>query len=76
MSTLNDKQHKALLKSKYSEKVVQTMLDKLWHSLEYDLRDSMLEHTEYADQDKDFWFDQDRYSGIILNIMKSQCDEV
>jgi hypothetical protein len=76
MSTLNDKQHKALLKSKYSEKVVQTMLDKLWHSLEYDLRDSMLEHTEYTDQDKDFWFDQDRYSGIILNIMKSQCDEV
>jgi hypothetical protein len=73
---LSSQEHKNLLKTPYSEAVVQTMLDKLWHSLEYDLRDSMLEHTEYDEQCKDFWFDQERYCGIILNIMKSQCDEV
>ena len=73
---MTGQEHKQLLKSAYEEKIVQTMLDKLWMALEYDLRDIMLEHTEYTEEDHDFWFDQERYCGIILNIMKSQCDEI
>ena len=71
---MNIKQHKAKLKLKYNQAIVDKVLNSMWSKLGNELDDVMMSEG-YSETNNEMFDDQDSYSGIILNIMKLQCDE-
>ena len=71
---MNIKQHKAKLKLKYNQAIVDKVLNSMWSKLGNEL-DNVMMSEGYSETNNEMFDDQDSYSGIILNIMKLQCDE-
>ena len=71
---MNIKQHKDKLKLKYNQAIVDKVLNSMWSKLGNELDDVMMSEG-YSETNNEMFDDQDSYSGIILNIMKLQCDE-
>ena len=72
---MNIKQHKAKLNKKYNQAIVDKVLNSMWSKLGNELDNVMMEEGPYSETNNEMFDDQDCYSGIILNIMKLQCDE-
>ena len=72
---MNIKQHKAKLNKKYNQAIVDKVLNSMWNKLNNELDNVMMEEGPYSETNNEMFDDQDCYSGIILNIMKLQCDE-
>ena len=72
---MNIKQHKAKLNKKYNQAIVDKVLNSMWSKLGNELDDVMMSEGPYSETNNEMFDDQDCYSGIILNIMKLQCDE-
>ena len=71
---MNIKQHKLKLNKKYNQAIVEKVLNSMWSKLGNELDDVMMSNG-YSETNNEMFDDQDCYSGIILNIMKLQCDE-
>jgi len=71
---MNIEQHKQKLNKEYNQAIVNKVLYKMWSKLGNELDDVMMSEG-YSETNNEMWDDQDSYSGIILNIMKLQCDE-
>jgi hypothetical protein len=71
---MNIKQHKAKLNKEYNQAIVDKVLNSMWSKLGNELDDVMMSEG-YSETNNEMFDDQDSYSGIILNIMKLQCDE-
>ena len=71
---MNIEQHKLKLNKKYNQAIVDKVLNSMWSKLGNELDDIMMSEG-YSETNNEMWDDQDSYSGIILNIMKLQCDE-
>ena len=71
---MNIEQHKAKLNKKYNQAIVDKVLNSMWSKLGNELDDVMMSEG-YSETNNEMFDDQDSYSGIILNIMKLQCDE-
>ena len=74
-TNMNIKQHKAKLNKKYNQAIVDEVLNTMWSKLGNELDNVMMESGDYSETNNEMFDDQDSYSGIILNIMKLQCDE-
>ena len=72
---MNIEQHKAKLNKKYNQAIVDEVLNTMWSKLGNELDNVMMESGDYSETNNEMFDDQDSYSGIILNIMKLQCDE-
>tara|TARA_B100000767_G_scaffold150121_1_gene141379 strand:+ start:820 stop:1038 length:219 start_codon:yes stop_codon:yes gene_type:complete len=72
---MNIKQHKQKLNKEYNQAIVDKVLNSMWSKLGNELDNVMMEEGPYSETNNEMFDDQDCYSGIILNIMKSQCDE-
>ena len=72
---MNIKQHKQKLNKKYNQAIVDKVLNSMWSKLGNELDDVMISEGPYSETNNEMFDDQDCYSGIILNIMKLQCDE-
>ena len=72
---MNIKQHKLKLNKKYNQAIVDEVLNSMWSKLGNELDDVMISEGPYSETNNEMFDDQDSYSGIILNIMKLQCDE-
>ena len=72
---MNIKQHKLKLNKKYNQAIVDKVLNTMWSKLGNELDNEMMESGDYSETNNEMFDDQDSYSGIILNIMKLQCDE-
>ena len=72
---MNIKQHKLKLNKKYNQAIVDKVLNSMWNKLNNELDNVMIEEGPYSETNNEMFDDQDCYSGIILNIMKLQCDE-
>ena len=72
---MNIEQHKAKLNKKYNQAIVDKVLNSMWTKLGNELDNEMMESGDYSETNNEMFDDQDSYSGIILNIMKLQCDE-
>ena len=72
---MNIKQHKLKLNKKYNQAIVDKVLNSMWTKLNNELDNVMIEEGPYSETNNEMFDDQDSYSGIILNIMKLQCDE-
>ena len=72
---MNIKQHKLKLNKKYNQAIVDKVLNSMWSKLGNELDNVMMESGDYSETNNEMFDDQDSYSGIILNIMKLQCDE-
>ena len=72
---MNINQHKAKLNKKYNQAIVDKVLNSMWNKLNSELDNVMMESGDYSETNNEMFDDQDSYSGIILNIMKLQCDE-
>ena len=72
---MNIKQHKLKLNKKYNQAIVDKVLNSMWSKLGNELDNVMIEEGPYSETNNEMFDDQDSYSGIILNIMKLQCDE-
>ena len=71
---MNIEQHKLKLNKKYNQAIVDKVLNTMWSKIGNELDYVMMEEG-YSETNNEMWDDQDSYSGIILNIMKLQCDE-
>ena len=72
---MNIKQHKQKLNKEYNQAIVDKVLNSMWSKLGNELDNVMMEEGPYSETNNEMFDDQDCYSGIILNIMKLQCDE-
>ena len=72
---MNIKQHKLKLNKEYNQAIVDKVLNSMWSKLGNELDNVMMESCDYSETNNEMFDDQDSYSGIILNIMKLQCDE-
>ena len=72
---MNIKQHKLKLNKKYNQAIVDKVLNSMWSKLGNELDNEMIEQGPYSETNDTMFSDQDCYAGIILNIMKLQCDE-
>jgi len=72
---MNIEQHKQKLNKKYNQAIVDKVLNSMWNKLNSELDNVMMESGDYSETNNEMFDDQDSYSGIILNIMKLQCDE-
>ena len=71
---MNIEQHKLKLNKKYNQAIVDKVLNSMWSKLGNEL-DNVMMSEGYFETNNEMFDDQDSYSGIILNIMKLQCDE-
>ena len=71
---MNIEQHKQKLNKKYNQVIVDKVLNSMWSKLGNEL-DHVMMSNGYSETNNEMFFDQDCYSGIILNIMNSQCNE-
>jgi hypothetical protein len=72
---MNIEQHKAKLKLKYNQAIVDKVLNSMWNKLNSELDNEMIEQGPYSETNNEMFDDQDHYMGIICNTMKLQCDE-
>ena len=72
---MNIEQHKAKLKLKYNQAIVDKVLNSMWSKLGNELDDVMISEGPYTETNDTMVSDQDYYMGIITNTMKLQCDE-
>ena len=73
-TNMNIENNKQKLKLKYNQAIVDKVLNSMWSKLGNELDDVMMSEG-YSETNNEMFDDQDSYSGIILNIMKLQCDE-
>jgi hypothetical protein len=72
---MNIKQHKDKLKLKYNQAIVDKVLNSMWSKLGNELDNVMMESGDYSETNDIMFSDQDQYMSIIINTMKSQCDD-
>ena len=74
-TNMNIKQHKAKLNKKYNQAIVDEVLNTMWSKLGNELDNVMMESGDYSETNDIMFSDQDQYMSIIINTMKSQCDD-
>ena len=72
---MNIKQHKAKLNKEYNQAIVDKVLNSMWLKLGNELDNVMMESGDYSETNDIMFEDQDQYMSIIINTMKSQCDD-
>ena len=72
---MNIKQHKAKLNKMYNQAIVDEVLNTMWSKLGNELDNVMMESGDYSETNDIMFSDQDQYMSIIINTMKSQCDD-
>ena len=72
---MNIKQHKAKLNKMYNQAIVDEVLNTMWSKLGNELDNVMMESGDYSETNDIMFEDQDQYMSIIINTMKSQCDD-
>ena len=72
---MNIEQHKAKLNKKYNQAIVDKVLNSMWSKLGNELDNEMIEQGPYTETNDIMFTDQDHYMSIIINTMKSQCDD-
>ena len=72
---MNIKQHKLKLNKKYNQAIVDKVLNSMWSKLGNELDNVMMESGDYSETNDIMFEDQDQYMSIIINTMKSQCDD-
>ena len=72
---MNIKQHKLKLNKKYNQAIVDEVLNSMWSKLGNELDNVMMESGDYSETNDIMFEDQDQYMSIIINTMKSQCDD-
>jgi|TARA_B110000483_G_C17824047_1_gene400077 hypothetical protein len=74
-TNMNIKQHKAKLNKMYNQAIVDEVLNTMWSKLGNELDNVMMESGDYSETNDIMFEDQDQYMSIIINTMKSQCDD-
>jgi hypothetical protein len=74
-TNMNIKQHKAKLNKMYNQAIVDEVLNTMWSKLGNELDNVMMESGDYSETNDIMFSDQDQYMSIIINTMKSQCDD-
>ena len=72
---MNIEQHKLKLNKKYNQAIVDKVLNSMWSKLGNELDNVMMESGDYSETNDIMFEDQDQYMSIIINTMKSQCDD-
>ena len=74
-TNMNIENNKQKLKLKYNQAIVDKVLNSMWTKLGNELDNEMIEQGPYSETNDIMFSDQDQYMSIIINTMKSQCDD-